>query len=293
MTERLKLAMQKSGRLTSECLQLLIACGLKYDEPKRKLMVRVENFPLDIIFLRDNDIPEYINNGAGDIGILGNNTYGEWLAINELNDTMIAKELGLSKCRLSIAVPNDFPYESVQSLNDKIIATSYPNILNKYLANNHIKAKIVTLSGSVEIAPGLGMADLICDIVSSGSTLSAHGLREVEKIIDSEAVIVQNIKNLASDKKMILDRLLTRMESVRKSRNCKYIMMHAPKSSLQKIKKILPGMEEPTIMELVTDAMKVVVHAVAQEEIFWTTIEELKQAGATSILVLPIEKAID
>lgn len=283
--EKLKIAVQKSGRLSEKSIQLLQECNIKLTNGNRKLISVSSNFPIEILYLRDDDIPQYINDGVADIGIVGEN---EMLEKNyPLN---IYQRLGFAKCRMSLAIPKSENYDSVSYFQNKKIATSYPFILKSYLEKNNINAEIHQISGSVEISPSIGLADAIFDIVSSGSTLISNGLKEVEQVIESEAVMIGK-DQLKPEKQKILDQLLFRIQSVQKARSNKYILLNAPNERLQDIINIIPGMKSPTIMPLV-DENWCSLHSVVQEERFWEVIDELKNAGAQGILVVPIEKMI-
>ncbi len=283
--EKLKIAVQKSGRLSEKSIQLLQECNIKLTNGNRKLISVSSNFPIEILYLRDDDIPQYINDGVADIGIVGEN---EMLEKNyPLN---IYQRLGFAKCRMSLAIPKSENYDSLSYFQNKKIATSYPFILKSYLEKNNINAEIHQISGSVEISPSIGLADAIFDIVSSGSTLISNGLKEVEQVIESEAVMIGK-DQLKPEKQKILDQLLFRMKSVQKARSNKYILLNAPNERLQDIINIIPGMKSPTIMPLV-DENWCSLHSVVQEERFWEVIDELKNAGAQGILVVPIEKMI-
>jgi ATP phosphoribosyltransferase len=282
---KLKIAIQKSGRLYDDSVRLLKECGIDISNGVNKLKAEAANFPLEIYFLRDDDIPEYVANGVADIGIVGENVLEEISS-----DVKIIDRTGFGKCRLSIAFPKDKKYKSIQDLQGKRIATSYKNILRKYLRKAKVKAEIHEISGSVEIAPGIGLADAVFDIVSSGSTLFMNGLREVETVMKSEAVIVANT-NLSAAKEKLIERLLFRMKSVRKAKSNKYILLNAPNDKLDKIIKLLPGMKSPTILPLAESGWSS-VHSVLHEDDFWDIIESLKDNGAQGILVVPIEKMI-
>lgn len=282
---KLKIAVQKSGRLSEKSLQLLQECNIKLTNGNRKLISVSSNFPIEILYLRDDDIPQCINDGIADIGIVGEN---ELLEKNyPLN---IYQRLGFAKCRLSLAIPKSEKYDSVNYFQNKRIATSYPFILDQFLKENKIDAEIHQISGSVEISPSIGLADGIFDIVSSGSTLISNGLKEVEKIVESEAVIIGKEK-LKPEKQKILDQLIFRIQSVQKAKSNKYILLNAPNDKLKEIIEIIPGMKSPTIMPLVDDNW-CSLHSVVNEEKFWEVIDQLKSAGAQGILVIPIEKMI-
>lgn len=293
--QRLRIAIQKSGRLHNDCMDLLSRCGLKIQTSKNSLLCHVENLPIDILFVRDDDIPALIIDGVCDLGIVGENILLEkTIRKRNLNENFSTlKKLGFSCCRLSIAIPKDAVFKNPMSLNGKRIATSHPNLLMSYLKHHHIDARILVISGSVEIAPRLNMADAICDLVSTGRTLDENSLKEVDQVMDSQAVLIQTKAVLNVEKSESIALLIRRMDGVIKAQESKYIMFHAPQSSLEKIKKILPGCETPTVMPLEGNNSKVAVHVVSREGIFWITLERLKQAGASSILVLPIEKMLN
>jgi ATP phosphoribosyltransferase len=269
---KLKIAIQKSGRLYEDSVSLLKECGIDLRNVKDRLKTESDNFPLEVFFLRDDDIPQYVEDGVADIGIVGENV------------------LGFGKCRLSIAVPRNMDYPGIESLAGKRIATSYPVLLNKYLKEKGVQCDIHEISGSVEIAPGIGLADAVADLVSSGGTLFMNGLKEVETILSSQAVLVQH-KGLNGDKQSILDKLLFRIRAVKKSKRNKYILLNAPNDNLDEIVSILPGMKSPTILPLAESGWSS-VHSVVSEDTFWDIIEQLKAAGAQGILVVPIEKMI-
>jgi ATP phosphoribosyltransferase len=281
----LKIAIQKSGRLSDDSKMLLEECGIKFSNGAGVLKARARNFPVELLFLRDDDIPQYVEQQVADIGILGENMVFE----NEKNVNVI-EQLGFAGCRLSLAIPKEDPYPGVGYFMNKKIATSYPNILKRFLKKNNLKAEIEEISGSVEIAPGIGLADAVCDIVSSGSTLMTNGLREVEVILKSQAVIIGN-KDLDKEKVAILERLLFRIRSVKNARENKYILLNAPESAIDKICSILPGMKSPTILPLAEKGW-CSMHSVVKEDEFWERIDQLKAAGAEGILVIPIEKMI-
>ena len=283
---KLTIAIQKSGRLLDDSLQLLRDCGLKIETSNGALKSEVSNFPLEILFLRNSDIPQYIIDGVADLAIVGEN-----LLIEKGGDIDTLLPLGFSKCKVSLAVPKSSEILSVKDFEGKKIATSYPVTLQKYLDESNVKAEIHTISGSVEIAPNIGLADGICDIVSSGNTLFMNGLKELEVILRSQAVLVSN-SNLSRDKKGILDKLVFRIKAVLASKNSKYILLNAPNDRLKEITEILPGMRSPTILPLAVSGWSS-VHSVIGEEQFWDTIDALKEAGAEGILVVPIEKMVN
>jgi ATP phosphoribosyltransferase len=282
---KLRLAIQKSGRLNEDSIQLIKECGIHFNGRMDKLKSEAANFPIEILYLRDDDIPGYVSDGVADIGIVGDNVVEEKeKAVERI------EYLGFAKCRLSIAVPKAINSFKANDLNGYNIATSYPKITGRYLVENGIKANIHEISGSVEIAPSIGLAEAICDIVSSGSTLMINGLKEAFTIFQSEAVLIA-CKGLSGNKKLILQDLIFRIRAVKKARNNKYIMLNAPNSKLDQICKILPGMKSPSILPL-ADSGWSSVHSVVQEDNFWAIIENLKEQGAQGILVLPIEKMI-
>ena len=282
---KLKLAIQKSGRLQEDSMRLLKECGIDIGAGVNKLKAEANNFPVELFFLRDDDIPQYVEDGVADIGFVGENVVFEK---NKKVD--IAYALGFGKCRLSFAVRKDENYTGASFLQGKKIATSYPVIVQNYLDNNNVKAEIHEISGSVEIAPGIGLADVVCDLVSSGSTLFMNGLKEVETILQSQAVLIKR-KELSVEAKLILESLLFRIESVKKAKKNKYVLLNAPNDQLPKIISLLPGMKSPTVLPLASPGWSS-VHSVIAESDFWEIIEQLKAAGAEGILVIPIEKMI-
>jgi ATP phosphoribosyltransferase len=281
----LRIAIQKSGRLYEDSVQLLKECGIDLRNVKDRLKTVSENFPIEVFFLRDDDIPEYVEDGVADIGIVGQNVL---LEKGRKVDTI--EMLGFGKCRLSVAVPKAMEYDGVQALQGKRIATSYPQLVKQFLQTNNIQASIHEISGSVEIAPGIGLADVVADLVSSGGTLFMNGLKEVEVILDSQAVLVANSK-IDADKKDILEKLLFRMRSVRKAKKSKYVLMNVPNENLDQVIALLPGMRSPTVLPLAESGWSS-VHSVLSEDEFWDRIEKLRVAGAEGILVVPIEKLI-
>lgn len=282
---KLKIAIQKSGRLSQKSVVLLEECGLKFPNGGGKLITECTNFPVEILFLRDDDIPQYVEQNVAHIGIIGENVF-----LESEKEISIVEKLIFSACRLSLAVPKETDYQGLNFFSGKKVATSYPNILQKYFKENRIEATVEVISGSVEIAPGIGLADGICDIVSSGSTLLSNGLKEVETVIRSQAVMVAN-PNLDEEAQQILNKLLFRIRSVQKAKENKYILLNSPNSQLEKIIQILPGMNSPTIFPLAKEGWSS-VHSVIGEDKFWDLIDELKEAGAEGILVVPIEKMI-
>lgn len=282
---KLRIAIQKSGRLNEDSVKLLKEIGIDFSSPNGKLKTEASNFPLELLFLRDDDIPQYVADGVADIGIVGEN-----VLIEKEKDVKIQNKLGFGKCRLSIAVDKTFSYKSASDLKGKRIATSYPVILGQFLKKKKIKAEVHEISGSVEIAPGIGLSEAICDLVSSGSTLLMNGLKEVEVILKSEAVLISG-KGLAKEKKELLAKLLFRIEANKKAKKNKYILLNAPNNKLAKIISILPGMKSPTVLPLAEKGWSS-VHSVLNEDDFWDIIESLKANGAQGILVVPIEKMI-
>jgi len=283
--EQLRIAIQKSGRLSEKSLELISEAGISFNNGDRKLITKSANFPIELLFLRDDDIPQYVADGVADIGIVGENVICE-----KNSHVKMVEKLGFAKCRLSIAIPKSVDYNDASYLNNKKIATSYPNILTSFLQRKNIKAEIHEISGSVEIAPGIGLADVIFDIVSSGSTLISNGLKEVEIVMNSEAVIVGNL-NLSIEKQKILDKLLFRIRSVQTASRNKYVVLNAPASSVEKIVAVIPGMKSPTVVPLAKEGW-VSVHSVIKESDFWDIIDKLQECGAQGILVMPIEKMI-
>ncbi len=287
----LRIALQKSGRLSEDSIRLMIECGISFSSAKgnQRLKSKASNFPVEFLFLRDDDISGYVSDGVVDAGIVGLNMLSEEKG-SESTGVRIVEKLGFSKCRMSIAVPKSFDYKSISDLNGKRIATSYPNLLSDFLKSKNVNAQIHQISGSVEIAPGIDLADAICDLVSSGSTLSSNGLKEVEVILDSEAVLVASEK-LSDELQLILDNLVFRIKSVNRAKNNKYILLNAPNDKLEKIIEVLPGIKSPTVVPLATGGWSS-VHSVMPEDEFWKKIEDLKLAGAQGILIIPIEKMI-
>ena len=282
---KLKIAIQKSGRLNEESLKLLKSCGIKVDNGRDQLKVAVPNFPLEILYLRNSDIPKYLEDRVADIAIIGEN-----LLFEQEKQVDIICKLGFSKCRVSLAIPKEKQSNGISFFEGKKIATSYPNTVNKYLRLKNVKAKIHKISGSVEIAPNIGLADGICDIVSSGSTLFKNGLKETEVILRSEAVLA-SAKNLSTDKRRILDKLVFRIESVLRAKNSKYILMNVPNEKIDVVSEILPVLKSPTVLPLAKEGWSS-LHSVIDEDQFWEVIDELKVAGAEGILVVPIDKMV-
>jgi len=294
--QRTKIALQKSGRLANHSLDLLTRCGLKFTQSKDQLFCYGENMPIDLLLVRDDDIPHLINDNVCDLGIAGFNVVEE-KRLRFLEQKTIASfdqiyALDFGHCRLAIAAPENIEYQGAQSLAGTRIATSYPATLNAYLRDRDISAEIVTFAGAVEIAPKLGNAEFVCDLVSTGATLTANQLREVETIQTSEAIIIQSRAPITEQKQTWINRILERLNGVLQVRESKYVMLHAPVVKLDQIIALLPGSESPTVIPLGTDKKKVAVHAVCKETVFWETLESLKSAGASSLLVLPVEKML-
>ena len=293
---RIKLAVQKSGRLTAPSLDLLSRCGLKITRGKDELIAVGENMPLDVLFVRDDDIPDLVQEDVCDLGFVGANVLEERrleLASRGKEARFeILRTLDFGQCRLSIAVPEGTPYDGIRSLAGLRIATTYPFLLQRFLDQRDVSAEVVRLSGAVEIAPRLGRADAICDLVATGSTLTANRLREVETVLESQIVVVRTPVQLEPTKAEWLARLLVRIEGVQQVKESKYVMLHAPRSALEEIKRLLPGSESPTVIPLDGQPDRVAVHAVCKETVFWETLESLQRAGASSLLVLPVEKIL-
>ncbi len=281
----LRIAVQSKGRLYEDTMALLAEADIRINSTKRTLLVTSPDFPLEVLYLRDDDIPQSVATGVADIGVVGENEF-----VERGEDAEIIQRLGFSKCRLSLAVPKQDDYQGKEWFNGKKIATSYPNILRKYLKENNLDADIHVITGSVEISPGIGLADAIFDIVSSGSTLVSNNLREVEVVMKSEALLIGN-KNLSEEKKQVLEQMLFRFEAVRQAEGKKYVRMNAPKAHLQEIINVLPGLKSPTIIPLADDEW-CSVHTVLDQKRFWEIIGKLKEMGAQGILVTPIEKMI-
>ena len=294
--QRIKIAVQKTGRLTDHSIDLLERCGLKLTKSKDQLICYGENMPIDLLLVRDDDIPGLVSEDVCDLGIVGLNIVEE----KRLNFESEGREglfkqiyeLDFGHCRLALAAPEGNNYAGPDSLNNTRIATSYVGLLRDYLKRNSIDAETVYFSGAVEIAPKLGRADYICDLVSTGSTLKANGLTEVEVLLNSEAVVIQTLAPLGAAKQALVDKILQRLDGVLQVRESKYIMLHAPRSALAQIRDLLPGSEAPTVMPLEGNDDKVAIHAVCRETVFWETLENLKAAGASSLLVLPVEKML-
>ena len=282
---KLKIAIQKSGRLSESSRKLFEECGIKISNGAGTLKIVASNFPIEILFLRDDDIPQYVEQDVADIGIVGEN-----MVFEKNKEVDILEQLGFAGCRLSLAIPKEENYSGHGFFMNKRVATSYPHLLGEYFTSNNITATVEEISGSVEIAPGVGLADAICDIVSSGSTLLMNGLKEVETIMKSQAVIIAN-RNILPDKKLILEKLLFRIRAVKNARENKYILLNAPREAIKEICQILPGMKSPTILPLAEEGW-CSLHSVVKEDEFWDRIDQLKNAGAEGILVIPIEKMV-
>ena len=282
---KLKIAIQKNGRLSEKSIELLKECGIKFSNETRNLKTEAKNFPLELLFLRDDDIPQYVEQGVADIGILGQNVVWE-----KDKNVCIIEKLGFASCKLSLAVPKDEKYTGIDYFNNKKVATSYPKILLKYFNEQKVNAEIEEIGGSVEIAPGIGLANAIFDIVSTGSTLLMNGLKEVEIVTKSEAVLISN-KNLNDEHQAILQKLIFRIKAVKSASENKYILLNAPDHAVSRISAILPGMKSPTVLPLAQSGWSS-IHSVIKEDEFWDVIDQLKKAGAQGILVIPIEKMI-
>ncbi len=283
--EKLKIAVQKSGRLQEKTVALLKECGLSFSNGPNRLKTDARNFPAEILYLRDDDIPQYVQDAVADIGIVGENVF-----IEKNKSIKLIERLDFAKCRLSIAVPKSTEYTGTAFLEGKRIATSYPFIVTKFLQEKNINAEIHEISGSVEIAPGIGLADAICDIVSTGSTLLSNGLQEVETVMKSEAVLVAG-QQLSTSKQEILDKLIFRIKAVNTAKNNKYLLLNTPNDAIEAITKVLPGMKSPTVTPLNEEGWSS-LHSVVNEDDFWNKIDQLKSLGAQGILVIPIEKMI-
>ena len=291
MTERLKIALQKKGRLADDSFALLKKCGLRFAIRGGGLLARVKNMPIDLLLVRDDDIPSFVANDAADIGIVGENVLvEEQLTAKDKLDAEITMRLGFSRCKLSLAAAEKSGITKASDLNGTRIATTYPGVLGQYLKSNNIDAKSVEMKGAVELAPSIGIAESICDLVSSGATLEANGLVAFETILKSEAVLIQSGRNLSTEKQALLSKLMSRIDGVIKSSETKYIMLNAPKDKVTAITELLPGSDAPTIIPLAGSDDLVALQAVCTENIFWETLEDLKALGARAILVLPIEK---
>ncbi len=295
-TPRVRIAIQKKGRLSERSIELLRRCGVDFDVRTDQLFVPSSTFPIDVMLVRDDDIPLYVHEGICELGIVGQNVVEEALAARSLDSAHSVRTLaalGFGKCRLAIAVPKADRYDGATTLQGKNLATSYPHLLSRFLASKGVTAHCIEMNGSVEIAPALQLADGICDLVQTGTTLIANGLREVETIFESQAVLVQTTRPLTAEKDLQIHRLGQRVVGVTRAAGAKYVMMNAPRSALEAIKKLMPGMESPSVIPLGDDGQKVAVHTVARETDFWVLVEQLKALGASSILIAPVEKIID
>ncbi len=295
--QRLRIAIQKKGRLSDDTVKLLKACGIKVNLNTQRLIAHSENMPIDILRVRDDDIPGLVMDGVVDLGFIGQNVLEEEsmmrAAAGEPTDHKVVKELAFGGCRFSIAVDNDFDYQGVESLANLRIATTYIHILKRFMEEAKVPYTSCMLTGSVEVAPRAGLADAICDLVSTGATLEANGLKEVEVIYRSTAVLMQRNEALTDDKQDLVNRILTRIDGVQTAKESKYIMLNAPKENLDAITDLLPGSDRPTVMPLAGSTDHVALHVVSKENLFWETMEQLKELGANSILVLPIEKMME
>ncbi len=289
--ERLRIAIQKSGRLSEGSFELLKNCGLKISRGKDKLYGRVRELPIDVLLLRDDDIPAFVADNACDIGIVGQNVFEEE-RLNETHDNPAVEimPLGFARCKLMLAAPKEWTFNGPSMMEGKRIATSYPGLTQAWLQREDVSARPVMMKGSVEVAPRLKIADAVCDIVSTGATLDANGLKPVATVFESEALLIRNAKTFSKEKQTVFDALMKRVNGVLTSRDAKYVMMNAPRDAVDAITEFLPGAEAPTILELAGNPEKVAIHAVCRESVFWDTLEELKKLGASAILVLPIEK---
>ena len=291
MTERLRIALQKKGRLAENSFDLLRKCGLNFTVRGGGLLARVKNMPIDLLLVRDDDIPSFVANNAADIGVVGENVLvEEQLTSNIELDANIIMRLGFSKCKLCLASPDGKPLKSIRSLENTRIATTYPGVLREFLFKENIKATLVEMKGAVELAPSIGIADSVCDLVSSGATLEANGLKVFKTILDSEAVLIQSKRLLTPEKELLLKKVLRRIDGVIKSSETKYVMLNAPREKVDKITELLPGSDSPTIVPLAGRDNLVALQAVCTEKILWENLEDLKSLGARAILVLPIEK---
>jgi ATP phosphoribosyltransferase len=294
---RLRIAIQKSGRLADPSLDLLRRCGIRFTRSKDQLFCQAKNFAVDLLMLRDDDIPELVNEGACDLGIVGLNVFTEKKLEHAARkrDWQLERiaDLGFGACRLSLAAPRESKFRSVKDLKGRKIATSYPETVEKWLKDKKVSATVVTMSGAIEIAPRLAIADVICDLVSTGETLAANGLRELESVVQSQSILIRRVNHMPKDKEKLIELLLRRINGVLRADESKYIMMHAPVAALDKVKAAIPGAKSPTIVPLQGVTDYVAVHAVCNENVFWETMEQLKKAGASAILVLPIEKILD
>lgn len=285
MAEKLRIAIQKSGRLYEDSVKLLNECGIDLRNVKDRLKTESDNFPIEVFFFRDDDIPQYVEDGVADAGIVGEN-----IVYEKNKQVQVIEKLGFGKCRLSFAVPKSDEFENISALKGKRIATSYPYLVGEFLKKNNIRAEIHEISGSVEIAPGIGLADVVCDLVSSGSTLLMNGLKEVETVLQSQAVLIRN-NSFNGARLELLNKFVFRINAVKKAKRNKYILLNAPNDKLKDIISLLPGMKSPTVLPLAETGWSS-VHSVLSEDEFWDKIEQLKKAGAQGILVVPIEKMV-
>lgn len=290
MTKRLRIAIQKSGRLSDDSLALLKRAGCEIHENRSNLFFPVENLPIDLLLVRDDDISGFVSQGVADLGIVGLNEFNESKLSHDNVAAQILMELGFSKCRLDIAVPDTMSINALSDIEGLTIATSYPATLRQFLDTNKISAEIVEMRGAIEVAPKLDVADIICDLVSTGTTLKANGLRSFKTVMTSQAVLLQTSGQICGEKQDIIDTLIRRFKGIKASRETKYVMLNAPRHALEEITKLLPGADSPTIIPLSDNSDMVAVHAVCRESVFWETLERLKAAGASSILIMPIEK---
>ena len=293
-SKRLKIAVQKKGRLSDDSIALLKAIGIKLQIRDRLLIAHSTNQPIDLLLVRDDDIPGLVMDGVVDMGFIGENELEEKMLERRASDRPsefnTLRRLDYGGCRLSIAIPNEMDYQGITSLANTKVATTYPYLLERYFNDNNINAQAVMLTGSVEVAPRAGVADAICDLVSTGATLEANGLKEQEVIFESKAVLIQKAQPLSDEKQALVNRLLPRIDGVMLAKESKYIMLHAPKAYLEQVKSLLPGAENPTVLPLAGNEESVAIHVVSTETLFWETMEKLKALGCTSILVMPIEK---
>lgn len=289
-SERIRIALQKTGRLAEDSANLLKNCGLHIARNKDQLLCRIKELPIDVLLVRDDDIPHFVSSGICDLGIVGENVFAEKKQEITNFSAEVLERLGFSACRLSVAVPEDGVIQKIDDLAGTVIATTYPKLLNKFLQEKKIAAAVIEMTGSVEVAPRLKIADAICDIIASGATLAANNLRELTTVMRCEALLIRAYGNTVPEKEAIIHRLLSRIRGVLKAEDSKYIMLHADKAHLEEIIKLLPGAESPTILPLKGLTDKFAVHAVCRETVFWETMEQLQAVGASSILVMPIEK---
>jgi ATP phosphoribosyltransferase len=293
---RLRIALQKSGRLSQDTIALLTGCGIRIKPREHQLMAHAENLPIDIFRVRDDDIPGLVIDGACDLGIVGENVLEEVCLERQLagdtSEVEILARLDFGQCRLALAVPRESGLRSIECLDGKRIATTYPRLLGRHLRQRGVRARVVTLQGSVEVAPRAGLADAVCDLVESGATLEANGLVEADTVYRSRAVLIGRSDLVDADRKELVAKLLPRIAGVMQAKESKYIMLHAPKARLEDVIALLPGAEHPTVLPLAGESDQVAVHAVSSETVFWETMERLKALGASSILVLPIEKML-